>query len=766
MRRSYVTCLLLIFVSTLTLAQANPVPLINQPLVPTSVAPGSQGFTLTIHGTGFASDAVVNWNGSSVPTSVISSSEVQATIAAADVAKAGTASVTVTNPAKRNRTSNVVYFPIRNKSTKVAFSIDSHLTASGALVVADFNNDGKPDVAIGNGSVIDVYLGNGDGTFRKPIESSVNIPPGVMVAADLNNDGKMDLLVSGGVESVAVTVMLGDGNGKLVQGATYGPFADAGGYMAVGDLNGDGNLDFVASGQSEGGGYSRVYLGNGDGTFTENGSTAGGGVPVLADLNGDGNLDIAVSDGQGDGIVQVCLGNGDGTFQSCSFYNTDLPVTAVTAADLKGNGKLDIITDGVAVLLNNGDGTFSLGTTLPLGIAGGNGNPIGLGDFNGDGKLDVVVFVSSNPQYGVALLLGEGDGNFRPAIQYSAGPQSGFVGLGIGDFDSTGKFGMAVAGSSGTILFLQSPASMSPTSLTFADQNVGTKSPPQTDTLTNIGSTALSIEKIGITGADPKDFLETNNCPASLPAGKSCAIKVTFKPTAVGTRFASLSVSYKGIGSPQIVPLSGTGISLSVTLTPAKLTFATQLIGTVSSPQLATLTNTGDQAVSISNILTTGAFKQTNDCPSSLQPNASCKIQVEFAPKAKGLANGKLSVEDDAVGSPQTVTLAGTGTVVELSPEGLNFGDQKVGTKSTPVPVTLTNKGKTSLSISKIAITGNDPGDFTQKNNCGTSVPAGGQCKISVTFAPTAPGARSAMLSVSDDGGGSPQTVSLSGTGT
>jgi archaellum component FlaF (FlaF/FlaG flagellin family) len=307
---------------------------------------------------------------------------------------------------------------------------------------------------------------------------------------------------------------------------------------------------------------------------------------------------------------------------------------------------------------------------------------------------------------------------------------------------------------------------MSPTSLTFADQNVGTKSPPQTDTLTNIGSTALSIEKIGITGADPKDFLETNNCPASLPAEKSCAIKVTFKPTAVGTRFASLSVSYKGIGSPQIVPLSGTGISLSVTLTPAKLTFATQLIGTVSSPQLATLTNTGDQAVSISNILTTGAFKQTNDCPSSLQPNASCKIQVEFAPKAKGLANGKLSVEDDAVGSPQTITLAGTGTVVELSPEGLNFGDQKVGTKSTPVPVTLTNKGKTSLSISKIAITGNDPGDFTQKNNCGTSVPAGGQCKISVTFAPTAQGARSAMLSVSDDGGGSPQTVSLSGTGT
>ncbi len=766
MRRSCVTCLFLIFVSTLTFAAATPVPLINQPLVPTSVAPGSQGFTLTINGTGFASDAVVNWNGSSRPTSVISSSEVQATIAAADVAKAGTASVTVTNPAKPNRTSNVVYFPIRKKSAKVAFSVDPHLTAAGALVVADFNNDGKPDVAIGNGSVIDVYLGNGDGTFRKPIQSDVNLPPTIILAADVNNDGKIDLLVSSGQEGTGLTVMLGDGTGKLAQGATYGPFADAGGFIAVGDLNGDGNLDFVDSGESTGAPYSVVYLGNGDGTFKREGSTAGDGVPVLADFNGDGILDLAVPDGLGDSYVDVCLGNGDGTFQTCSTYDTGLPVNAVAAADLKGNGTLDIITDGVAVLLNNGDGTFSLGTTVPLGAAGGNGNPIGLGDFNGDGKLDVVVFVSSNPQYGMALLLGDGNGNFRTPIEYSAGPQSGFVGLSVGDFDSKGELGVAVAGSNGTILFLQSPASMTPTSLSFADQNVGTKSPPQTDTLTNVGSTALSIEKIGITGNDPKDFSETNNCPASLPTGKSCAIKVTFKPTAVGGRSASLSVSYNGIGSPQTVPLSGTGISLTVTLAPAKLTFATQLIGTVSSAQAATLTNTGDQDVSITNILTTGAFEQTNDCPSSLQPNASCKIQVEFAPTAKGPARGKLSVEDDAVGSPQTVTLSGTGTVVELSPEGVNFGDQKVGTKSSPVPVTLTNKGKTSLSISKIAITGNDPEDFSQKNNCGTSVPPGGQCKISVTFAPTAKGTRSGMLSVSDDGGGSPQTVSLAGTGT
>jgi hypothetical protein len=128
--------------------------------------------------------------------------------------------------------------------------------------------------------------------------------------------------------------------------------------------------------------------------------------------------------------------------------------------------------------------------------------------------------------------------------------------------------------------------------------------------------------------------------------------------------------------------------------------------------------------------------------------------------------NGQLSVTDNAAGSPQTVTLSGTGTVVELSPPGINFGNQKVGTRSPAAPVKLTNKGSTSLSISQIDITGTDSGDFSQTNNCGNSIPAGGQCTIKVRFKPTAKGQRLATLDVNDDGGGSPQTVALSGTGT
>ena len=119
-----------------------------------------------------------------------------------------------------------------------------------------------------------------------------------------------------------------------------------------------------------------------------------------------------------------------------------------------------------------------------------------------------------------------------------------------------------------------------------------------------------------------------------------------------------------------------------------------------------------------------------------------------------------------AAGSPQKVPLMGTGTVVQLSPTSLNFGSIKVGQTSSPKTITLKNLGTTTLSITSIAITGTNSGDFKQTNTCGGSVGAGGSCSISVTFTPSATGSRTASVSVTDNGGGSPQTAALSGTGT
>jgi hypothetical protein len=138
---------------------------------------------------------------------------------------------------------------------------------------------------------------------------------------------------------------------------------------------------------------------------------------------------------------------------------------------------------------------------------------------------------------------------------------------------------------------------------------------------------------------------------------------------------------------------------------------------------------------------------------------------VTFTPTDKGVVKGTLSVTDNALGSPQVVKLSGAGTEVKFSPTGIRFGNEKVGTKSVPIPVTMSNLGPSSVSITQIGFKGTDPKDFTQTNNCPNTLPPQGQCTITVTFTPTAKGSRSADLHVSDDDPG-PQIVPLSGNGT
>jgi len=202
----------------------------------------------------------------------------------------------------------------------------------------------------------------------------------------------------------------------------------------------------------------------------------------------------------------------------------------------------------------------------------------------------------------------------------------------------------------------------------------------------------------------------------------------------------------------------------TVTVSPTSLTFGAQQVGTTSAPQTVTLSNTGASAVSIRSISTSGDFAETNNCGASLAGNSSCTINVTFTPTATGTRTGTLTINDSA--GTQTVSLTGTGTGtanVSLTPSRFNFGSVGVGNSSAPKAFTLSNGNSAALTGIAVSLTGANAGDFSQTNNCGTTLAANSSCTINVTFTPSAYGARSATLKVNDSAG--TQTSSLAGTG-
>ncbi len=334
-----------------------------------------------------------------------------------------------------------------------------------AIAVGDFNGDGKPDLAVSNecfdpdckaGSV-GVLLGKGDGTYQPVVRYKAGALFTQSVAiGDFNGDGKLDLAVSNLCTDVnctgsgSVSVFLGNGDGSFQPAVSFA--TRSGGQLVTGDLNGDGKLDLVmVNGLAIG-----VLLGNGDGTFgAELDSQSGGRGPVavaLGDFNGDGRLDLAVGNIDSND-VSILLGNGDGSFQSAVTYASGgIEPSAVVVGDFNGDGnpdlavlnafsKSDTSTGSVRVFAGKGDGTFTLTTGFRL--QGGPGIDLAAGDFNGDGKLDLVATVCGD-DCGASVLLGNGNGTFQTARIFDAESVTAAFAA-VGDFNGDGKADLALA---------------------------------------------------------------------------------------------------------------------------------------------------------------------------------------------------------------------------------------------------------------------------------------------------------------------------------
>ena len=316
--------------------------------------------------------------------------------------------------------------------------------------------------------------------------------------------------------------------------------------------------------------------------------------------------------------------------------------------------------------------------------------------------------------------------------------------------------------------------SLTPTSIGFGSQLVGSTSAAQTTVVRNTGTSTLTFAASGaisIGGSEAADYAQTNDCGATLAVNATCTISVRFTPSAAGARAGTLSVSDDAAGSPQQAALSGTGTTPApgISLTPATLSFGTRLVGSASAAQTSTLKNTGSGTLSIAGIATTGAnagdFAESDDCPASLAANATCTISVVFTPGAAGSRTASVTVTDDAAGSPHAVTLSGTGATpapaLTATPASIDFGAQAVGAASAAKATVLKNTGTAPLAIASIAATG----DYAQTNDCAATLAVDATCTVPVAFTPTATGARTGNVVVTDDAADSPQNVALTGSG-
>jgi hypothetical protein len=300
--------------------------------------------------------------------------------------------------------------------------------------------------------------------------------------------------------------------------------------------------------------------------------------------------------------------------------------------------------------------------------------------------------------------------------------------------------------------------SLSPASLSFGSQLLGTTSGAQSVTVSNTGNMALTLSIVS-----SGDYAQTNNCGGSVAAGASCSISVTFAPAATGARTGALTLTDNASTSPQTVALSGTGTGPVVGLAPASLSFSNQLLGTASSSQTLAVNNTGNMALTISSIVASGDYAQTNTCGSSVAAGANCTISATFTPTATGPRTGTITVTDNAFDSPQIVNLSGTGIApaVTPSPSSLTFPAQYVGTSGLPQNVTISNTGTAPLTITNVQASSS----FGETSGCTSSLPINVSCTIGVFFDPTASGNITGTLTITDNAPGSPHTVALSGTG-
>jgi hypothetical protein len=575
---------------------------------------------------------------------------------------------------------------------------DSTTSLPPAVFAGDYNADGIADLAVAyecfggdcsQGEVV-ILLGNGDGTFRAGATYKTNARVASWITGgDFNGDGKLDLAVSNNncqfvpCPEGVVSVFLGRGDGTF-SGPTNFNTGPEPNYIVAADLNGDGKLDLITTNNcvSNCNGAPAeavsVLLGDGNGGFqahidTELHKQQYAYWAAVGDLNGDGIPDLATADYcvfgcvPVNGTMSVLFGNGNGTFRPGGDYTSVGGASSTAIGDFNGDGKLDIAapnyTGTVAIYLGDGTGSFAPPVSYAVGPSPWS---VTLGDFNNDGKTDLATTNFGNLGIysgSVSVLLGRGDGSFTGRVDYPTGtaPQS----IITGDFNRDGMLDLANTNLNDRTVsvLLQTKVKVGPTKLSFATTVVGTPSASKTIAITNLGTGTLHFSGVTLGGANPADFQLNNQCGATLDPGKSCALDLTFVPALQGSRTGTVIIADDAPGGQQTIPMLAEGQALSVS--PKTLSFGVVKVGSTSDPKLVTLTNHSSESVDMKSFAVTGTnrkdFSETNNCPQFLKLNMSCTVSVTFTPSLAGKESATLKIDQNGGGPFMQVPMFGAG---------------------------------------------------------------------------------------------------------
>ena len=675
---------------------------------------------------------------------------------------------TVTSFGKIGFTGNISFLDTSNGNTSLASAAPDPATLAllltpkpnladistpSAVVVADFNGDGSPDVAIANfdGGNVSVFLGVGDGTFAAAVNYTVGLAPNAIVVRDVDNNGFMDLVVSNS-EDGSITVLINQGDGTFL--AKPPIFIGAVQGMVLGDFNGDGNLDIAATLFGTPGNVV-VLLGDGAGGFAQNCPDGCVSFPVgnnpgalaTADVNKDGNMDVVVANHDSN-TISVLLGNGDGTFQPQSVLSTGTAPTGIAVGDFNNDGAVDIAVSNngdntVTIFLNNGTGTLAaLPTTVPTGAL-----PSGIvaGDFNCDGKLDLAV--TNLDEFTVYVLLGDGTGAFPAHVSGNVGNTP--VAIAAGDFNGDGLPDLVAVnsgGAQGASIFVIARSESVNANVTPAPGTHNVLASYAADTA-RIPSQSTTVPLVVLTTT--ATTLTANPANSSV-FGQSVTFTATVAPPpGSGPAFGTVSFVNNPVGGP--VTLNTANVDATGTAT-----FTTSTLAVASYSLTAVYSGNADSAASTSALTpyTVAKANTSTSVTSSLNPSVSGQ-GVTFTATVSALAPGA-GIPSGLVTFLVNGSSVGTGT--------LSAGVAILITPNVPVgsqTITTSYSGDNSFNSSNGSLTGNpqvvNPANTTLSLTSSVNPSVFGQL---ITF--------SANVSVVAPGGGGPSsgTVTFFDNGT